>query len=198
MPWCRQKRFPVSLQPAAAALAEWPSPPSNRNAASRDLEGVPQSPITVPLGRCIVKSAILQIATPNAVELWGVFRIWPKPHFQDTLGPSVSQEILMPRVSLMVLGFLALVPTVAAATTQDPAPITRRDTYWLGAGLGLGSEDFGQRLPRRVRCHWPATRAPGVLSSRQTAGNRLYGFANLNRTRSFGGLTLGLQIGRLR
>ena len=44
-------------------------------------------------------------------------------------------------------------------------------------------------LPLEVQVFW----RPGSL-----VGLGLYGFANLNRARSFAGLTLGLQLGRLR
>jgi len=173
------------------------------------------------------------------------------------------------RAGRLVLAFLVLVPRVGEATVQDQSPITRRDTYWLGAGLGLGSEDFGGQLngsyqfganviSLRIASTIASTAGLfgdgfvdyGLLYGRATRGAGehhllaiaagvavvdgcrgggifsdcrdvsaviglplefqasyrpgkligigLYGFANLNRMRSFGGLTLGLQVGRLR
>lgn len=169
------------------------------------------------------------------------------------------------RASLFALAFLILVPTAGEATVQASSPMSRRDTYWLGAGLGLGSEDFGAQLNASYQSganllslriastaglfedeitdygllYGRATRAAGeryqlgaalgvavvdgcrgggVFSGCQdvsaviglplelqafwrpgkTVGLGLYGFANLNRSRSFAGLTLSLQVGRLR
>ena len=171
------------------------------------------------------------------------------------------------RVCRTVLVLLAVVATVGEATMQDPVTITRRDTYWVGAGLGAGSEDFAAHLngsyqfganlislriastaglfdiertdyallygraTRGVRDRHLLSAAVGVAlvdgcgiegggflggCQDQSAtiglpfefqasyrpgkliGIGLYGFANLNRQRSFAGLTLGFQVGRLR
>jgi hypothetical protein len=168
------------------------------------------------------------------------------------------------RASCFALAFLILVPTTGEATVQKPSPTTRRDTYWLGAGLGLGSEDFGAQLNASYQSganlfslriastaglfedgftdyallYGRATRAAGerhLLGAAvgvavvdgcrgggfggcqdvpavfglplelqafwrpgKTVGLGLYGFANFNRSRSFAGLTLSLQVGRLR
>ena len=172
----------------------------------------------------------------------------------------------MPRSARrLVLAFLALIPGLAEAA-QDSAPVSRRDTYWLGIGLGAGSEDlaaqangsyqFGANL---ISARIASTAGLfdseitdyGILYGRATRGARdrhllsaaagvslvdgcdgsggflggcqdqsavmgfplevqasyrpgkllgvgLYGFANLNSRRSFGGVTLGVQLGRLR
>ncbi len=50
------------------------------------------------------------------------------------------------RAGRLVLAFLVLVPSLGEATLQDRAPSTRRDTYWVGAGLGAGSGDFAGHL----------------------------------------------------
>jgi len=156
----------------------------------------------------------------------------------------------------------AVLAAGSASGQTDPGP--GRDSFWLGAGLGVGSEDFagslnasyqfgaslvsirtaataglfddgfgdyallygratrpaGERyqvsaaaglglvdgcrggglggcrdvstavgLPIEVQAFW----RPGSL-----IGLGLYGFANFNRIQSFAGLTLGLQVGRLR
>jgi hypothetical protein len=158
-----------------------------------------------------------------------------------------------------------LAPTAGEATAQDQSPVTRRDTYWVGAGLGAGSEGFGGQangsyqfganlISLRVAStaglfddgftdygllYGRATRGAGerhllgiaagvavvdgcrgggVFSDCQAVsavvglplefqawfrpgkliGIGLYGFANLNRVRTFGGLTFGFQVGRLR
>ena len=41
-----------------------------------------------------------------------------------------------------LIGLLVAQPLLA----QEGSTVTRRDTYWLGAGLGAGSEDFGGQL----------------------------------------------------
>lgn len=171
------------------------------------------------------------------------------------------------RAARLVLAFLVLVPGLSEATVQDPAPVSRRDTYWLGVGLGAGSEDlaahvnasyqFGANLislriattaglfdtertdyallygraTRGARdrhllaiaagvalvdgcggdgdgflggCQGQSTviglplEAQASYRPGKLLGIGLYGFANLNRRRSFGGVTLGVQIGRLR
>ena len=168
------------------------------------------------------------------------------------------------RAARLVLAFLVLVPGFSEATVQDPAPITRRDSYWLGVGLGAGSEDFAAHVNGSYRfgANLVSLRIAstagifdeeltdyGLLYGRATRGARdrhllsfaagvsvvdgcsggglggcndvssviglpleaqasyrpgkllgigLYGFANFNRRRSFGGVTLGVQIGRLR
>jgi len=76
--------------------------------------------------------------------------------------------------------------------------------YHASAGLGIGLLDGCERegglsdcsgvstvlgLPLELQASW----RPGSL-----VGLALYGFANLNGTRSIAGLTLGLQVGRLR
>lgn len=154
-----------------------------------------------------------------------------------------------------------LVPHVALAQ-QNAGP--ERDTFWLGAGLGVGSEDFAAQLngsyqfggnllslrasataglfddgfgdyalmygratsPTGKRYHASAALGLGIVhgcrggglggcrdvsnavglpievqlfwrpGSRMGLG--LYGFANFNDEQSFGGLTLSLQLGRLR
>jgi hypothetical protein len=160
---------------------------------------------------------------------------------------------------------VALVTLADAAAAQMQARITRRDTYWLGAGLGLGSEDFGGQLNTsyqsganlisfRVsstaglfedgftdygllygRANRGAEdrhlfgaaigvalvdgcRGGGVFDScrdvstviglplelqafwrpGKVVGLGVYGFANLNQSQSFAGLTVSLQVGRLR
>lgn len=50
------------------------------------------------------------------------------------------------RTGGLVLAFLLLVPRAAEATTQEQAPITRRDSFWLGLGGGVGSEDVAASL----------------------------------------------------
>lgn len=169
------------------------------------------------------------------------------------------------RICRMVLAFLVVVPAIGEATMQDPAPITRRDTYWVGVGLGVGSEDAGGHLNGSYqfganlislraavtaglfddgvndyallygratrgagdRHHLAAALGVAVVDGCERSGGLsncefsrsviglplelqafwrpgklvglgLYGFANLNSTRSFAGLTLGLQLGRLR
>jgi hypothetical protein len=159
-----------------------------------------------------------------------------------------------------------LIMLAEASIAQEQAPITRRDTYWLGAGLGVGSEDLGGNLNTsyqfganlisfrvassaglfhdestdyallygratrnaRDRHHLGAAlglalvdgcQGGGVLSGGcrdvsavvglplelqafwrpgKVVGLGVYGFANLNKTRSFAGLTVSLQVGRLR
>lgn len=162
--------------------------------------------------------------------------------------------------SLVVLGMRPADPAWGQAS---PAP--GRDTFWLGVGLGVGSEDFAGSLngsyqfgANVVSLRTAATAGLfdrgfndyAVLYGRGTrpAGERyhvsvgaglslgdgcqggsvfsdcrsiqtvvgfpievqlfwrpgsvvglgLYGFANLNRSQSFAGVTLGLQLGRLR
>ena len=171
------------------------------------------------------------------------------------------------RAARLVLAFLVLIPGFSEATVQDPAPITRRDSYWLGVGLGAGSEDLAAHVNGSYRfgANLISLRIAStaglfdteltdyaVLYGRATRGARdrhllaagvgvalvdgcgmegggflggcqdhssiiglpleaqasyrpgkllgigLYGFANFNRRRSFGGVTLGVQIGRLR
>lgn len=174
----------------------------------------------------------------------------------------------MPRCRACCLWFA--IGAVALATdrsrAQEQAPVTRRDTYWLGAGLGVGSEDFGGNLNASYQfganlisfrvassaglfhdestdfalLYGRATRGAedrhllsaalgvamvdgceggGVLSGGcrdvstvvglplelqafwrpgKVVGLGLYGFANLNGTRSFAGVTVSLQVGRLR
>ena len=171
------------------------------------------------------------------------------------------------RVARLVLAFLILIPGFSEATVQETAPPSRRDSYWLGVGLGAGSQDlaahangsyqFGANL---ISLRVASTAGffdteltdYGLLYGRATRGARarhllaaavgvalvdgcgsddggflggcddhasilgfplefqasyrpgkllgvgLYGFANLNGRRSFGGVTLGVQLGRLR
>ncbi len=150
--------------------------------------------------------------------------------------------------------------TVSAQTVLGP----RRDTFWLGAGLGVGSEDFAGTLngsyqfggnvvsvrasatagifddgfgdyalmygralrPSNQRYHASIGTGIGLVHGCEggglggcddvanvvgipievqafwhpgsVVGVGLYGFANVNEARSFAGLTLGLQAGRLR
>jgi hypothetical protein len=174
---------------------------------------------------------------------------------------------MLKRAGRFVLAFMVLVPGTGEAALQDPSPITRRDTYWLGVGLGAGSEDFAAqanasyqfganlislRIASTAGLFDTELTDYGILYGRATRGPRdrhilaiaagvalvdgcggggsgflggcrdqstviglplevqasyrpgkllgigLYGFANLNRRRSFGGVALGLQVGRLR
>jgi hypothetical protein len=160
--------------------------------------------------------------------------------------------------SLVVL--LILHSDVASAqAVSDP----RRDTFWMGVGLGVGSEDFAGTLngsyqfganllsgrvsatagifddgfgdyallygratpPAAKRYHASAALGLALVQGCEggglggcqnvsdvvgvplelqlfwrpgsLVGLGLYGFANFNSQRSFGGLTLGLQLGRL-
>jgi hypothetical protein len=168
---------------------------------------------------------------------------------------------LCSRTRIFLLLF-AIVPGPSLA--QDGVPVPGRDTYWIGAGLGVGSEDFaGQvngsyqfganlvsvrlagsaglfddgfndyalmygRATRPERSRYHLSGAAGIslvdgcigggLGGCQKTDRRvgfplevqafwrpgklvglgLYGFGNLNNSRVFGGLTLGLQLGRLR
>lgn len=164
---------------------------------------------------------------------------------------------------LLISVGLAVIPEAARAQEQRSVP--RRDTYWLGAGLGIGSEDFGGQLNTSYQfganlisfrvastaglfedgfndyalLYGRANRAAGdrhlfsaalgialvdgcegggVFSDcrevstvlglplelqafwrpGKVVGLGLYGFANLNKERSFAGLTASLQVGRLR
>lgn len=160
--------------------------------------------------------------------------------------------------SLIVL----LMSALPASAQSTPAPI--RNAFWVGVGLGAGSEDFAGSLngsyqfgdnllsvrasatagifddgfgdyallygratsPTAKRYHASAALGLGIvhgcrggglggcrdvsnavgvpielqLSWRPGSliGLGLYGFANFNDEQSFGGLTLGLQLGRLR
>jgi hypothetical protein len=152
-----------------------------------------------------------------------------------------------------------------AAPAQQQIAVVRRDTYWLGAGLGVGSEDFGGQLNSTYQfganlisfrlastaglfedgftdyalLYGRATqdagdryqlgaavgvalvdgcRGGGVFDScrdvstvvglplevqafwrpGRVVGLGVYGFANINRSQSFAGLTVSLQVGRLR
>jgi hypothetical protein len=169
------------------------------------------------------------------------------------------------RTILVCATLVALALSAYASPAQEQARITRRDTYWLGAGLGLGSEDFGGQLNSsyqsganlisfRVsstaglfedgftdygllygRANRGAEdrhlfgaaigvalvdgcRGGGVFDScrdvstvvglplelqafwrpGKVVGLGIYGFANLNQSQSFAGLTVSLQVGRLR
>lgn len=171
----------------------------------------------------------------------------------------------MPRVRPAWIAIAALSIVLEVASAQEPAAITRRDTYWLGAGIGAGSEDFGGQLNTSYQfganlisfrvastaglfddgftdyglLYGQATRGAedrhllgaamgmalvdgceggGVFSDCQdlstvvglplevqafwrpgkVVGLGVYGFANLNRIRSFAGLTVALHVGRLR
>lgn len=162
--------------------------------------------------------------------------------------------------SLVAASMLVSAPAIG----QTPAG-PGRNSFWVGVGLGLGSEDFAGSLNGSYQfganlvsirsaataglfddgfsdvalLYGRATRSPrdryqfgaalgvavvdgcrggGVFSSCRNApsviglplelqafwrpgsliGLGLYGFANLNQTRSFAGVTLGLQLGRLR
>jgi hypothetical protein len=160
---------------------------------------------------------------------------------------------------------VALVTLADAAASQEQARITRRDTYWLGAGIGAGSEDFGGQLntsyqsgANLISFRVASTAGLfedgftdyGLLYGRATQGAEerhllagalgvalvdgcegggifsdcrdvsaviglplelqafwrpgkvvglgIYGFANFNQSQSFAGLTVSLQVGRLR
>jgi hypothetical protein len=160
---------------------------------------------------------------------------------------------------------VALVTLADAAASQEQARITRRDTYWLGAGLGVGQEGLGGQLNISYQfsanlisfrvastaglfedeftdyglLYGRATRGAedrylvaaalgvavvdgcrggGVFSScrgmsaviglpvemqvfwrpGKVVGLGLYGFANFNQSQTFAGLTVSLQVGRLR
>jgi hypothetical protein len=166
------------------------------------------------------------------------------------------------RVLLLVLAVSVL---AAESSAQENVPVVARDTYWMGLGLGVGSEDLGGQLngsyqfganllslrtaitvgpfddgfndyallygratrPAHSRYHVSAAagialvdgcNSDGFLGGCQDkptvvglplelqafwrpgklVGVGLYGFVNLNSSRSFAGLTLGLQVGRLR
>jgi hypothetical protein len=168
-------------------------------------------------------------------------------------------------VRLACDSIVALATLAGVCTAQDQAPVIRRDTYWLGAGLGAGSEDFGGQLNSSYQfgsnllsfriagtaglfedgfsdyalLYGRATRAAGERHMLGAAlgvavvdgcrgggvfsncadispviglplelqafwrpgglvGLGLYGFANLNQAQSFAGVTLSLQLGRLR
>jgi hypothetical protein len=168
------------------------------------------------------------------------------------------------RASVAVAASLLALATPPAAPGQTtPAP--GRDSFWFGAGLGVGSEDFAGSLNAsyqfgasvislrtsataglfddgfsdyallygratrsgKQRYHASAglgiglvdgCRGGGVFSDCRDVssavglpvelqlswrpgdvlGFALYGFANFNSTQSIAGLTLGLQLGRLR
>jgi hypothetical protein len=165
--------------------------------------------------------------------------------------------------TIVVLGMTLCHPAVARAQ-QDSLP--QPDSYWMSAGLGVGSEDFGGhaglayqhgvhlfslrlagttglfddgfgdvallygRATRSATQRYRAGAAVGIAAvdgcvtsggflggceARRTViglpiegqlswlpaaflGVGLYGFANLNRSRSFAGLTLSLQLGKVR
>lgn len=161
---------------------------------------------------------------------------------------------------IAVLGLLA-----GTAPAQEAPSVTRRDTYWLGAGLGVGSEDYGGQLNASYQfganlisfrvastaglfddgfndyallygranrgaedkhllsaalgvalvdgcegggvfsdCRGVSTKVGLPLEVQafwrpgKVVGLGLYGFANLNEWHSFAGLTVSLQVGRLR
>ena len=167
------------------------------------------------------------------------------------------------RALLLVL----VVCTIARVESpaQETALVLPRDTYWVGVGLGAGSEGVGGHLngsyqfganllsgraavtagpfddgfndyallygratrPSRSRYHVSGAAGLAIVEGCQRSGGLsncrdersvlglpieiqaywrpgrlvgigLYGFANLNQTRSFAGITLGLQVGRLR
>jgi hypothetical protein len=160
---------------------------------------------------------------------------------------------------------VALAVPAADSAAQEHLAVNRRDTYWLGAGIGLGSEDFGGQLNTSYQfsanlisfriastaglfedgftdyglLYGRATRAAGerhLLGAAlgvsvvdgcrgggifsdcrdvsaviglplelqafwrpgKLVGLGVYGFANLNRSQSFAGVTVSLQVGRLR
>jgi hypothetical protein len=159
-----------------------------------------------------------------------------------------------------LLMFLMCTVPSRAQTTMGPS----RDTFWMGVGLGVGSEDFAGTLngsyqfganllslrvaataglfddgfgdyallygratpPAGKRYHAGAALGLALVQGCEggglggcqnvsdvlgvplelqlfwrpgsLVGLGLYGFANFNSQRSFGGLTLGLQLGRLR
>jgi hypothetical protein len=164
------------------------------------------------------------------------------------------------RVATVLLAALLLDATPSVLAQESPA--TRFDTFWLGPGLGAGTNDFAAhfnfsyqtganllslraattagifsdgfgdvallygRATRPDRYH--ASVAVGVAVAdgckggglggcrdrpsvfgfpietqlfwrpSRVFGVGLYGFANLNQSQSFAGMTLGLQLGRLR
>jgi hypothetical protein len=155
-----------------------------------------------------------------------------------------------------------LMCTIPARAQTTPPP--RRDTFWVGVGLGAGSEDFAGTLngsyqfggnllslrasataglfddgfgdyallygratpPAGKRYHASAALGLAIVQGCEggglggcrnvsdvvgvpielqlfwrpgsLVGLGLYGFANFNEQRSFAGMTLGLQLGRLR
>jgi hypothetical protein len=166
---------------------------------------------------------------------------------------------------LLLASLVVLLSRAGAAPAQEQAPTTPRDSYWVGAGLGAGSEDFAGSLnasyqfganvvslrtaataglfdqgfndyallygrgtrPAGERYHASVGAGLSLVDGCQggsvfsdcrsvqtvvgfpielqffwrpgsVVGLGLYGFANLNRSRSFAGVTLGLQLGRLR
>jgi hypothetical protein len=166
-------------------------------------------------------------------------------------------------VSIVAGASLLAMSTLASASAQNSAD-PGRDTFWLGAGLGAGSEDFAGHLHASYQfgahlislrnaatagvfddgygdlalLYGRATKASGERYHASVAlgiavadgcrggglggcravsaavglpletqlfwrpgslvGLGLYGFADLNPEHSFAGLTLGLQLGRLR
>lgn len=171
------------------------------------------------------------------------------------------------RAAPLVLAFLVLIPNFSDATVQEGAPLSRRTSYWLGLGLGAGSQDLAahvngsyQFAANLISLRVASTAGLfdteltdyGLLYGRATRGARdrhllsaaagvalvdgcgsedrgflsncddhstivgfplefqasyrpgkvlgigLYGFANFNGRRSFAGVTLGVQLGRLR
>ena len=141
------------------------------------------------------------------------------PEFQDTVGPSHHGDRRMPGCAgRFALAFLVLVPSAGEAAVQEPSPITRRDTYWVGVGLGVGSEDVGGQLngsyqfgANLISLRAAVTAGPfddgfndyALLYGRATrgAGDRhllaaALGVAVVDGCERSGGL--GLQLGRLR
>lgn len=171
-----------------------------------------------------------------------------------------------PRIGARLAGAL-VVGGISSATAQA-APSLPRDSYWLSAGLGAGSEDFAgsASISYQHGVHLLSLRAAGtaglfddgfgdvallygratrtgdrryrasaalglaLVDGCETAGDGglfgdctdqgtpvglpieaqlfwlpttflgvgLYGFADFNRARSFAGVTLGVQLGRVR
>jgi hypothetical protein len=168
------------------------------------------------------------------------------------------------RACAVIASLAVLLGFDSGVLSAQSAGSPRRDTFWVGGGIGAGSEDFGGSLngsyqfgrniislrasatagifddgfgdyallyggalrpaSRRYHAAFGAgiglvhgCRGGGLGGCRDVAnvvgipievqafwhpggliGVGLYGFANLNETHSFAGLTLGLQLGRLR
>jgi hypothetical protein len=167
------------------------------------------------------------------------------------------------RTAGAILASLIVLLMSARPAAAQSASAPRRDTFWVGVGLGAGSEDFagtlngsyqfggnllalrasatagifddgfgdyallyGRATPPAERYHASAAVGLGIVHGCRggglggcrdvpnvvgvpielqlfwrpgsLVGLGLYGFANFNSQQSFAGLTLGLQLGRLR
>jgi hypothetical protein len=74
------------------------------------------------------------------------------------------------RAGRFALAFIILAPATGEPAVQDPSPVIRRDSYWLGAGLGASSEGLAGQVNASYQFSANLSDCRGVLALSLQAG----------------------------